>query len=199
MTCRVEINDGVAKVYTRGGVILLEEEDYKKIKEDHGLLGSSNSVKGTGKARYAYVQFYPRENGKRVRGSKPFRRELLHRFLLNVTGGQQADHRDRNGLNNLRSNLRLCTPKENKQNSSVYKTNKIGLKGVSKISGGFKATITVNNKSLVLGVFPQAEMAARVYDLAAIDHFGEFAALNFEREVIEAWRPVWEQIRDFYK
>jgi hypothetical protein len=42
---------------------------------------------------------------------------LMHRVITNAPAGMMVDHRDHNGLNNRRSNLRLCTREQNAQNS----------------------------------------------------------------------------------
>jgi hypothetical protein len=41
---------------------------------------------------------------------------LLHRFLLKPPSDLQVDHKDGNTLRNVRSNIRVCTQYENKQN-----------------------------------------------------------------------------------
>lgn len=40
----------------------------------------------------------------------------MHRILMDAKVGQQVDHKDGNGLNNQRDNLRLCTNQENQRN-----------------------------------------------------------------------------------
>lgn len=37
----------------------------------------------------------------------------IHRIITGAAQGMYVDHRDGNGLNNLRSNLRVCTQREN--------------------------------------------------------------------------------------
>jgi len=48
-----------------------------------------------------------------VRGIVEGRQVLLHRFIMQAPENMDVDHIDGNPLNNLRSNLRLCTTAEN--------------------------------------------------------------------------------------
>ena len=60
---------------------------------------------------------------------------MLHRFILQPPLGVQVDHRDGDGLNNCRSNLRLASRNQNTQNLRRPKNNKSGFKGVSWSAG----------------------------------------------------------------
>jgi hypothetical protein len=104
----------------------------------------------------------------------------MHRVILNVN--QLVDHKDMNGLNNTRQNLRLATQSQNMANNpkpSWGKTSK--YKGVSKhkYSKKFRTRIRINGKQITLGLFEQEEDAAWVYDRAARAFYGQFAACNF--------------------
>ena len=101
----------------------------------------------------------------------------LHRLILNVTNPKiQADHIDRNGLNNRRNNLRTCTPHENNWNR--YSVSKSGFRGVVFCHGIWKASITVYGLKIKLGRFQDPVSAALRYNVAAKKHFGKFAVLN---------------------
>lgn len=92
---------------------------------------------------------------------------LTHRIVwLLVTGRQPdeyIDHIDRNRSNNSWSNLRQATKSENHQNSSLYKNNKVGLTGVCRKGGRFKAYIWANKKSINLGVYDTPNEAYAAY------------------------------------
>ena len=106
---------------------------------------------------------------------------FLHRFLLNPEFRQHVDHRNGNGLDNRRQNLRPCTPSQNHQNRRKARGCSSCFKGVSwniQTQRWF-ASIRVNKKQKYLGRFLTEEAAARAYDQAALAAFGEFAWLNF--------------------
>ena len=72
-----------------------------------------------------------------------------------VLGFTNYDHIDRNELNNLESNLRLCTKSQNAQNISISVRNKSGVIGVwwNEKDCVWSASIQVNNKRCYLGSF----------------------------------------------
>lgn len=107
----------------------------------------------------------------------------MHRVILGLRNPKIfVDHKDRNGLNNQKNNLRACTTSENNKNRKSVGASKylgVGIK-VNKTKTYWRATISVNNKGIYLGVFKDEEAAARAYDEAAKIHHGEFANLNFK-------------------
>ena len=92
----------------------------------------------------------------------------------------QIDHKDRDRLNNRKSNFRFCTNAENTRNRKKPITNTSGFKGVSwvKRDKKWRAAITINKKWIHLGVFKDKAEAAKAYNKAALKHHGEFAHLN---------------------
>lgn len=102
----------------------------------------------------------------------------LHQLLAGIAG-HGVDHRDGDGLNNRRSNLRPADAAQNGQNGRKRRP---GLyKGVSwdRSRGKWIAGITVGGKRINAGRFATEEEAAQAYDALAAEHFGPFARLNF--------------------
>lgn len=108
-------------------------------------------------------------------------REFMHRFLLCAAPGQRVDHRDGDGLNNRRQNLRPASSSLNQANRRRVRS-KSGYKGVSRDRARkarpWRASITVEQRFISLGRYATAEAAARAYDRAAREAFGEFACTN---------------------
>lgn len=124
-----------------------------------------------------------------ARGSVNGVREYMHRVIAQTPAGMQTDHRDGNGLNNQRANLRSSTSSENHANIGKYRLVRRGTatspyKGVSASPNGkWDARIAVRGVQRRLGRFATAEQAARAYDQAAVEAWGPFAVVNFPIEV----------------
>lgn len=108
----------------------------------------------------------------------------MHRFILTLTPGDgvKSDHRDGNGTNNQRYNLRVTDTLHNSRNSAKRKHTSSIFKGVHLFTRTEKwqAYISPNGKRIHLGYFDNELDAAQAYDVAAREHFGEFARLNLE-------------------
>lgn len=105
----------------------------------------------------------------------------MHRQILNVKDKNiLVDHKDRNGLNNLRSNIRECVKTNNQQNSSSRIGSTSIYLGVSwhNHSRKWRARINVNKININLGSFNLETDAAEAYNNAAIMYFKEYASLN---------------------
>lgn len=106
----------------------------------------------------------------------------MHRQILGLTDSAiHVDHKDRDGLNNQRHNLRICSRSQNTMNSIGQRTSTSAYKGVSwhKANNKWQAQIGGEQGNIYLGYFLTEEDAARAYDAAAREMFGDFARPNF--------------------
>lgn len=107
----------------------------------------------------------------------------MHREILGLPIGREprVDHRDSNGLNNQKENLRIATQLENSRNRARGALNTSGYKGVCwhKRAKKWAVSIRYDGKRMHLGLFANKIAAAAVYDDAARKLFGEFAKCNF--------------------
>jgi hypothetical protein len=123
------------------------------------------------------------KNAFYARTKTKHRRIYMHRLIMNAPPDKIVDHIDHNGLNNCRSNLRICSFSENLCNRRPSKKTS-RYKGVHwcKESRIWKAVIRFKGKKQNLGQFKNEIDAARAYDKAARQLFKEFAYLNFPDE-----------------
>ncbi len=150
---------------TRGLVALVGDEDF-------GVLNQFNWHANPGEKT-----FY----AKRKTSSQPYTNVHMHHQVLGVSAIQRVDHIDGNGLNNVRSNLRVATHGENARNVKIQKRNRSGFKGVSweTRSNRWKAAIQADKRCIFIGLFRCPEQAAHAYDAKAREVHGAFACLNF--------------------
>jgi hypothetical protein len=153
---------------TQGKWALVSDEDYEYLNQWKWYAGKCNSN-----------IFYAARGSSRINGKRKTVR--MHRVIAERIGIKNPDHRDRDGLNNQRNNLREATLTQQKANRrNNFKNNTSEYKGVywDKKAKKWRAYICINKKCIYLGLFINIKDAARVYNMAAIKHFGEFAVLN---------------------
>lgn len=148
---------------SRGEIILVDEADFDQLSK------YSWCTNATGYA-YAYARGTGRKNRQTV---------TMHRLVMDFPKGMRIDHINRNKLDNRRDNLRICTNSQNLGNSIGY-SKKTKFKGLDLLPNGkWRARINIGGKSIHLGVAFTDRDAAKLYDEAAIKHYGEFAFTNF--------------------
>lgn len=168
-----EIGNAI-RVFTKQGKKIILDLDGWIFKQKH---------RGLFISKFGYVQIRP------ANGMAP---KAFHRFFIDAPKDKLVDHKNKNKLDNRRSNLRLCDAGQNMANRACNKKRKTdggtGFKGVSRHQR------TKNHKKCWRVIFRGAGMniekwfytpeeAARAYDYYAFAAFGEFAQLNFPNEV----------------
>ena len=101
---------------------------------------------------------------------------FMHRVIAGTMDGVQTDHKDGNGLNNRRENLRDATRAENQRNCRKPSNNTSGVKGVSwhKTRNKWMAKIKFNGKMHFLGRFERLQDASDAYARASAEMHKEF-------------------------
>lgn len=120
-------------------------------------------------------------SNQKVRGNHQSQYTLrMHRLLTNPPPGQDVDHRNGDGLDNRRSNLRPCTNPENQQNTGP-RGGASRFKGVSwdRRKQKWRVAFRALGEHRFVGNFSDEEDAARAYDAAILRICPEFARLNF--------------------
>lgn len=100
----------------------------------------------------------------------------MHRLILGFPDGL-ADHKNGNGLDNRRSNIRIASSAQNARNQRK-RAGVSKYKGVAYGDNAWIAGIYVDNRRMHLGCFQNERDAAEAYNTAAKKYYGEFARLN---------------------
>src|ERR1700685_1864374 len=102
---------------TQGKVAMVDDADYEWLAQWKWF------------AIFDHGNWYAVRNVRKPDGTQtPLR---MHRVLLGLTDLKiEVDHRDGNGLNNQRHNLRIATHGQNMCNRSMQKNNISGVRGV---------------------------------------------------------------------
>ena len=112
--------------------------------------------------------------------AKAGRGERVHRLIIQAKSGQEVDHRNHNGLDNRRSNLRIATRQQNGFNARKRKNSSTSFKGIwfEQMTGRYCADIKSDLGRHRIGRFSKEIDAARARDFFAAVIQGEFAHLN---------------------
>lgn len=104
--------------------------------------------------------------------------QLLHRFLMDPPAGMEVDHKNGDGLDCTRQNMRIATRQQNCANMPKNCRNTSGYVGVTwdKAKRRWRAQIKVSGRMIALGRFDTALEAARARAAFARDVHGEFAS-----------------------
>lgn len=154
---------------TQNSIALIDKEDAPLVKHYCWGLSCHNYT------RYAITWFTHPELG-------PSSYVIyMHRLILGAGPNDVCDHINRNGLDNRRSNLRLCTSSQNGSAKIIDSAGtRSGYRGVwpSVTGQRWEAVIKHKRQRYFLGHYATPVEAAAARDIAAIELHGEFATLN---------------------
>lgn len=150
---------------TRGYFALVDDEDFERV---NAIKWQVMLPKG-GKHRYATTVLY----------TPLKRRVFMHRFVMNCNDPKiMIDHKDHDGINNQKQNLREATRSQNSANHRPQKGKTSTYLGVCKYKNKWRAGLKINGKAIHLGDYEYEDRAAIAYNIGAIKYHGEFANLN---------------------
>jgi hypothetical protein len=154
---------------TCGFVAKVDDEDHEELSRYkwHTHVCSASYVYA---ARWTTVRLGEKDRGEKRRLIR------MHQQILEFPECL-VDHKDHDGLNNQRYNLRPCTYAENNCNRKTSIRNLCGVKGVSQSGKRWVVNIQCGGKRYVFYCKSLAT-ASKMYDAKAKELFGEFAWTN---------------------
>lgn len=157
---------------THGQFALVDDEDFEPLMRSHWYAAWSKKT----------------QSWRAMRNPNGSDEISMARAILGPKSDQLVDHRNHDTLDNQKHNLRICTTAQNAMNGRLMSNNTSGFKGVSwdKRRQRWRAMIVVAGKSRYIGNFCDILSAARAYDVAAREHFGEFALTNEQLGLLQA-------------
>jgi hypothetical protein len=148
---------------SRGLVALVDDDDYEWL------------------GQWKWCSFFKNDGPPYAARTEQGRNIFMHRLIMSAPPRQIIDHRNKNTLDNTRSNLRFASEAQNSANRRKI-SNAKPYKGIFRNKLRWQARVEVNHKGIYLGSYRTPEEAARAYDRAAREYFGDFAQLNFPEQ-----------------
>jgi hypothetical protein len=154
---------------SQGKIALVDDEDFDYINQWKWY------------ARKGRKTFYA---ARKEKGTNARTTIHMHQVVSKVSNNVQIDHRDTNGLNNQKYNLRVVNHRQNQYNTDKPRHNTSGYKGISwdKFRNNYRVYLTVKGKFKNIGNTKSLQTATKMYNKAATQHYGEFAKLHIYKE-----------------
>ena len=157
---------------SRGQVTIIDDEDWEKVKQHKWHANLDRTTGG----------YYAVATVKKPNGSHSIIQ--MHRLIKDAPPTLYIDHKDRDTLNNRKTNLRICTHQQNCCNrNGAYKGSSSKFLGIywNKRDKVWTAYISYHGIRKHLGSFKYETDAAQTRDIAAVEYHGEFAFLNLPK------------------
>ena len=139
-------------------IVLIDEEDYDRVSKYNWFIGNQPHTK--------YCRANISINGKK-------KKLMLHRFIMGLEHGNKLmiNHKDGNGLNNVKSNLEICDQNYNMQ--SINTKRNFGCISIEKnIEKKYKPQVNINKKKYSKRFYTKEEAQAYLdglYEIAKIE------------------------------
>lgn len=155
---KIKLNQRPSKAH-QNYFALVDDEDFERVNKHKW-----SAMRGHSGIYYAVMN---PDNKKLV---------YMHRFVLDAPKGTIVDHKNRNGLDNQKNNLRYCTYSQNAMNSKAPTTNTSGHKGVYWDSDRRKWAVqmVVDQKNIHLGRYSELKEAIKARKEAEKQYFNNF-------------------------
>lgn len=152
---------------TKGMITIVDDDDFDMLSKYKWYV---TNKKGT---------FYTQRRHEFPDGTK---KTICMHYL--IMGREWVDHIDGDPLNNQKSNLRICTPRQNSMNTRSHSDSTSKYKGVSLVGHNkrWRSEIYYNGKTIYLGEFDKETDAAKTYNDKSIELFGEWGKANIISE-----------------
>lgn len=160
---------------TQGKFAMVDDEDFERLNQFkwYAHKGPHNNT------------YYAIRNIKTNNPKKRQKKIQMHRVVMNIVNTKLIiDHKDRNGLNCQKYNLRIATVSQNAMNKQANKNSSSKYLGVSlktdkrRNTTTWRAAVWANGKSVYEKCFKTETEAAKAYNKIAKKYHGEFANLN---------------------
>jgi len=148
-----------------GEYVRVDEEDYERLSQYSWCLFKSE--------KWQYAIRVEHKNGTQ-------KTIYMHREIMGVTDPKvYVDHRDHDGLNNLKSNLRVSDNRFNQYNVGKKSTSKQKYKNIRQLDESrWQVRVRTPKGNRVEKVVYSEEEAVKLYNELALKHHGEFAYLQ---------------------
>lgn len=158
-------------------IAMVDDEDFENLNQFNWTAKENCISLQTG-----IITYYAVRQKRNAQGKRYF--VYMHREILKLKPYKedkiQVDHKNHNGLDNQKENLRLATNSLNQANKRIK--NKLGYRGVQISSSGksFSYSIRIDGRIVRFSnKYKTAKEAAIGYDIKAKEIYGDFAILNF--------------------
>ena len=172
---------------TQNQKVVIDNEDYEFIAQNKWCVNKIRNI------HYAIRTVTIRSQNKKENIKNKLKNIYMHRLIIEIKlkrklkFDEEIHHINGNGLDNRKENLRIVTRSQHQALSKKRKDCTSQYKGVHwhKRDKIWIAQIRYQKKLIHLGCFENEIKAAKAYDQAALEYFGEYARINLNERGLD--------------